>query len=60
MTENTDPTRRDVIKIAGAVTVAAAGPAFIKAANTAPRRPAKVSKVRSDGSEHHNSYNLIV
>jgi predicted dehydrogenase len=34
MPENTDPTRRDVMKIAGAVTVAAAAPAFVKAANT--------------------------
>src|SRR5437016_4427984 len=34
MPDNTDPTRRDVMKIAGVVTVAAAAPAFIKAANT--------------------------
>src|SRR3984893_3779440 len=34
MPENTDPTRRDVMKVAGAVTLAAAAPAFVKAANT--------------------------
>ena len=34
MPDNTDPTRRDVMKMAGAVTVTAAAPAFVKAANT--------------------------